>query len=611
MNSGFYNDLESGWHDGILEIVSAAKKSGFVIYGTGAYGKLTYDIFRLWDLTPLCFADDSALYHTQGLPFETGIPVLSLDEAAARYPDAVFIRADNSQYAKIQGLSGIVETKTKNLIKLGLCGKYSRFQPLRYKFLLLYAAAAGVDKFDDIVKTLDGVCIRADQFDWRKINSVIFQSFVNVSGSFMFAQLCDGHPQILSLPLIIEAADRLEIGLASAYLFRLRRLNGLSLAIELMAQIAFLIKDCESIDWFLDAEGNSATENIQLPSIILFKALYAQVNSRDRFSFGDLFKAVHCAYANASGKTYNQNLKYYIYYHVHAFGLRGLYWRELFDEVYCINTIREPVRSTFSFIRRVISNYNLGIQYNQDQVDDIVLYSTPFYWLNKHNDGFYHFLRFCNLDTCEKGYTDTPTRLALESTLEEKIGFMADAALDLIENSNVYFVKFEDLKLRLEETMRAMCETLHIEFDPILLETTANGVKIYESTKYISNERRTAPVDQNDKTSLLSPDYMKYMSEYDIERTKIIFKEVAHYLCYGEYPVKSFSDLTDGEKVKLFNEPYKLQIDCDPQNNHLSEYAYAHDMASAAIFKNVIRQLREKGKNYLISPLENTANENL
>lgn len=589
------------WHDGILEIVSAIRGSGLVIYGVGEYGKLTYDIFRLWGLAPLCFADDTDVYHINSVSLHTDIPILPLDEAARLYPDAVFIRADNHQYTKIPGLNEIVDTKTENLIRLGVCGKYTRFQPLRYKFLVLYAEKMGVGNFDDIIKMLEEVCIKEDQFDRNKINSVVFHSFVNVSGSLMFAQLCDGHPQLLNLPLILETSDRFECILAQVYLFRLRNLKGIPLVIEIMAQLAFLVKDCEKIDWFLDAEGNSVTENIQLPSVSLFNALYAQIKINSNLSFGDIFKSIFCAYANASGRVYNPNIKYYIFYHLHIWGFRGLYWRKFFEEVYYIDTIREPVRSTFSYIKTIASLCNNGTQYTKKSVNNTVL-SDSLYWLNRHHDGFYHFLRLCDLDECEEGYIDIPTGLSVESSLKEKIDYLIDSTLNLITNCNIYFIKFEDLKQKLEETMRSLCKTLNIAFDPIMLETTANGNKIYESTKYTSNDIRTSPIDQNDMASMQSCDYSQYMNEYDVERTKIIFKEVANDFGYGEYPVKSLSQLSDDEKLALLQTPYKLQIDLAPENENLTGVLNGNNISSACVVTSIVRQLREKGKNYLIYP---------
>lgn len=595
------NNLENDWHNGILEIVSAVKEAGFVIYGVGEYGELTYDIFRLWNLTPLCFADDSDIYHTNGAAFKTDIPIRSLDEAVNTYPNAVFIRADSNQYSSIQGLGDIVNSKTEKLIKLGVCGRYTRFQPLRYKFLVLYASEMGIESFNDIEGILECVYVRQNQFDRYKMNAVIFQSFVNVSGSLMFAQLCDGHPQFLSLPLILETTDRLEIGLASAFLYRLRNLSGLSLAIEIMAQIPFLIKGCEKIDWFLDIDGNEITENIQLSSVSLFNALYAQVRPNKKLSFGDIFKAIHCAYANASGKIYNSEVKYYIFYHLHAWGFRGLYWRDFFEKVYYLNTIREPLRSSLSLIRMIISNCRNGDVYEKNSVNNAVLYAGC-YWLNKHSDGSYHYLQLCSFDNCEKGYIDMPTCLLIESTLEEKIDYLSHAILDSMGDSTIYFLKFEDLKLSLNKTMHSLCKLLDIEFDPILLETTANGIKIYESTNYISNDLRTRAIDQKDMISMQSVDYKKYMSEYDMERIKIIFKEIANYFFYGEYSVKSISDLTNDEKMQLFDTPYKLQIDCDLKNESLTRFINAYNMASAVVVKNVVKRLREQNKNYLIKP---------
>lgn len=594
-------DCNTRWHNGLIEIVTAARESGFVIYGTGEYGKLAYDIFSLWNVKPFCFADDSDIYKHECVTIINDIPVITLEEAVKNYPDAVFISADDHQYKKVEGLNDAVTFKNDNLTKLGVCGKYSRFQAVRYKFLVLYAREKNLKTFDEIVEQLQSIDLGEDAFEGEQIDSVIFQSFVNVSGSLMFAQLCDGHPQILSLPLILGDAERFEIGLVTAFQNRLCNLSGLELAIEIMAQIPFLVKGCQKIEWFLDAAGNSVSAGIQLSAVSLFNKLYLQIRNMVSMSFGDIFKAIHCAYANASGKQKKAGLKYYIFYHLHAWGFRALYWKDFFKEVYYLDTIREPVRSAFSLLKEQLPVIESGYRVGEEGIDNGILYDSM-YWLMKQKDGFYHHIYLSNDRNCKGGCIDVPTNLRADASVDAKIDYLVDFTLDAARQAYIYFIRFEDLKLRLEETMRSVCELLQIGFDPVMLETTANGNKIFESTQYTSSAGSASSVDQKDMRSLQPVDYSKYMNEYDIERTRMMFKRIAKYFGYGEYPGKDVSELSDTERTELLTVPCRLQSDYCPDNKYLTPFLVAYNLASSAVVTALVEDLKKQGKEYLIKP---------
>lgn len=64
------------------------QKKGVVLYGAGVWGNIAYNLFKKYDITPLCYADDDV--RKQG-NVKNDIPVLALRDAKNKYLEAVFI----------------------------------------------------------------------------------------------------------------------------------------------------------------------------------------------------------------------------------------------------------------------------------------------------------------------------------------------------------------------------------------------------------------------------------------------------------------------------------------------------------------------------------------
>ena len=83
-------DMES--YRSIYSIVDHVREKGLVLYGAGVLGEIALQIFALFQVKPACFCDDDP--QKQGSNFECdgiSVPVISLDEAAQRFPSAIYI----------------------------------------------------------------------------------------------------------------------------------------------------------------------------------------------------------------------------------------------------------------------------------------------------------------------------------------------------------------------------------------------------------------------------------------------------------------------------------------------------------------------------------------
>ena len=99
------------WHRSFLYCLNEAKHRGLCLYGAGYWGGIALRLFSLFSVTPLCYCDDDE--SKIGKTFHN-IPVLSLKDAAASYPNAVYIVCIDQ--TESYGLWGRVHQK-KNVIQ--------------------------------------------------------------------------------------------------------------------------------------------------------------------------------------------------------------------------------------------------------------------------------------------------------------------------------------------------------------------------------------------------------------------------------------------------------------------------------------------------------------
>ena len=117
------------YYKSFYQIVDSAKQRQLVIYGAGYWGKRTVSIFRLFGITPVCMCDDDSEKIGKSLE---GINVISLDEAKAKYPGAIYIAAAQNNVANSPR-----RRMNRKLRERGLLSKESGFHPFRYLFLEL------------------------------------------------------------------------------------------------------------------------------------------------------------------------------------------------------------------------------------------------------------------------------------------------------------------------------------------------------------------------------------------------------------------------------------------------------------------------------------------
>lgn len=121
-------------------------------------------------------------------------------------------------------------------------------------------------------------------------------------------------------------------------------------------------------------------------------------------------------------------------------------------------------------------------------------------------------------------------------------------------NENVKAVRFEDLKLKPEATLRAVSAFLDIPFSETMLQTTANGVLVGMNPTDV----KKGEVVGFDSTPALN-DHLEVLDPFDIYRLEIVYREEME--AYGYKP----SYYTDGkvytveEVLKLFEKPFKVE----------------------------------------------------
>ena len=169
-------DMES--YRSIYSIVDHVREKGLVLYGAGVLGEIALQIFALFQVKPACFCDDDP--QKQGSNFECdgiSVPVISLDEAAQRFPSAIYIITATS------GAKNGPRDRMKTCLKeRNLLSKDSAFYPLRYLFLL-----------DGGLEALKHSKIPdSSSFTPERLKNIVLFSSTGRSGTMFFDMLMEG-----------------------------------------------------------------------------------------------------------------------------------------------------------------------------------------------------------------------------------------------------------------------------------------------------------------------------------------------------------------------------------------------------------------------------------
>lgn len=482
-------------------MVDKVRSSGLVIYGAGYWGKISLQIFALFNVAPLCFCDDDL--DKQGtclIQDDVKIPIISLDEAVKKYPNAVYFAAASTA----NGRMAPTKVMRSSLREHGVISEYSGFHPIRYLFLL----EGGLEALKRTDRS------ESTNFQIESFKNLIVSNHMGNSGSVYFNTLLEGHPNIVTIPLLRDK-------LAVYYRKRLQYLEGEELLLETVSQVFqyFGYQPTRLAHWFLDRNAQPE-ERIYINSVKFITALGDLLPGRGKVSFAVLLKAVHAAYANCTGKVFDPKQTYWIYvdWHLSNFDTRaldGLLSPDDFVRLEYWFVIREPIQQLFSGLNR-------------------------FYLESPH---FHLFLDGAD------AYIDL---------FSGELGLMLEKT-EATKNKIVKIVRFEDVKKRTRETMQAVSKWMDIPFDEGMLNTTMNGVPVYFPS--VAGDTRNV-ISSSDTTAVDRKDFSMFMTSYDIFRLNLVFQNFKK--AYGyECDVPDYRDFSPEFLLELYKHPFRFEAPRD------------------------------------------------
>ena len=286
----------------LFDIVDTARERGIVFYGAGFWGEITWRIFRLFSVKPLCFCDDDPDKRTQPHPL-TQAPVLDIDEAVRRYPNAVYL-------ATVSNIGGKAAPRYRmNMVlqERGVLSADSGFHASRYTFLLEDHAYA---QLNAPIRREEGV------FHKEHLDRVFFLNHMGNSGISYLDQLIDSHPEILNIAMLGHKTD-----LPQLYESRLQYLAGRELAVEIASQMNPYLK-CSlpeevffssyrlAQQFYLDKEGRPE-QRLYIDGAAFLHFLLQELPEERTISFGELIRCIFAAYSNVIGKPFDPRKIYW------------------------------------------------------------------------------------------------------------------------------------------------------------------------------------------------------------------------------------------------------------------------------------------------------------
>lgn len=492
-------DMES--YRSIYSIVDHVQEKGLVLYGAGVLGEIALQIFALFQVKPACFCDDDP--QKQGSNFECdgiSVPVISLDEAAQRFPSAIYIITATS------GAKNGPRDRMKTCLKeRNLLSKDSAFYPLRYLFLL-----------DGGLEALKHSKIPdSSSFTPERLENIVLFSSTGRSGTMFFDMLMDGHPNILNI-----GGFGAFVSLKKAYLDQLQYLEDDELVIEVARHMqAYFTSHAVKqnlLGHYLTSDGE-CEERVYISPTKFISALAGLLMGKGCVPFTCLFKAIFAAYHNIIGKQYIPGQPYWIFFETHLTDCNtteydGLLSPEDFNRFEHWVIIREPVQQVFSSIQLMYQRWVLERRYR---------------WF--HPDALYK---------CFSGSLG----IGLERRAEN-------------QNKIIKVIRFEDAKRRTRETMQAVCNWMDIKFDECMLETTVNGIKVYFPSA-ATDKKRT--ISAHDTTAIDRHDFSRFLSTYDVFRLNFAFQNVQR--AYGyDCDLPDYRNFSEAFWEELFQEPFRYE----------------------------------------------------
>ncbi|MFR4988253.1 hypothetical protein [Anaerotruncus colihominis] len=456
----------------LFDIVDTARERGIVFYGAGFWGEITWRIFRLFSVKPLCFCDDDPDKRTQPHPL-TQAPVLDIDEAVRRYPNAVYL-------ATVSNIGGKAAPRYRmNMVlqERGVLSADSGFHASRYTFLLEDHVYAQINA---PIKRVEGV------FHKEHLDRILFLTHMGNSGILYLNQLLDNHPNLINIAMLGQMVD-----LATLFDNRLKYLSGRELAIEITSQMspylktslpehAFFKASRLAEKFYLDQSGNPE-QRLYIDAAVFLRFLLQELPTDRTVSYAKLLCCIFAAYANAVGKPFDPQKTYWMLYEIHQanYDISQLnhYIRngDFADHRYLF-IVREPVRHFYAAFKRLIVQ-------------------------EKPHDRDYHIRHsVLELISCDLGLTAEQSEECRDMQMR--------------------LVRFEDAKRNRRQTMQAICTWINVSYDECMETATTNGIPVY-----FPATARGGGVYGADSMSAVEPcDYSDLLSEFDVFRLNLFFQ---------------------------------------------------------------------------------------
>lgn len=491
----------------LYSVLECVRKQGAVFYGAGFTGKIAYQLFSMFQVKPVCFCDDAL--QKQGSEFEcdgVSIPILSLDEAAARAPDAVYITTVSGGWGNQREVMQQRRNVMRNRLRdRGLWSEASDFSPLRYLFLL----EGGFEALKHPVLPDE------TSFTPERIENMILFSSMGHSGTTLLDTLMDGHPNILNI-----GSFGLWAPLKELYLNHLQYLEGEELVLETARQMTpFFTSQIVSrkLIWhYVDCNGD-IEEGIFISPAEFTAALGGILMARGRVSFAVLCKAIFAAYQNVIGKRYLEGQHYWAFFETHEVNcnthtMDGFLSNEDFDRLENWVIIREPVQHVFAALQR---------RFQDIEENELIGRWTI------------------------EGYKNMFSG-SLGSGLEKREKDCGKV---------IKVIRFEDVKVRMRETMEAICGWLDIPFNECLLEATFNGIKVYFPAAAVDGKKT---ISGRDTTAVNRRDFSKHLSSFDVFRLNLVFQNVKR--AYGyDCDVPDYHAFSEECLKELYQYPFRFE----------------------------------------------------
>lgn len=484
------------WYRSIFDLTEEAKKKGLILYGAGVWGKIAVDIFNKLDILPICFCDDAE--SKQGMMY-CGIPVMSLSQAVKQYPDAIYVLSINDNIPAIDRIKMLERLKEKKVSSI-----YSSIHIRFYTFLL---------DIDLNQRNKENENCSQQMLTIKQVSNLLVLNHMSNSGSLYLEQILDSHPSLLMIPAF-------NVSLKELYEERLQYLNGDVLIVEMAAQMASHMKsslDDMCLDQSgilgcdIDKNGNFERRILVNPER-MFHCLKEAVGKKEGLSsLAHTMKAYYVAYNNCIGRSFEQRDNLWIVYHRHEFRNLGLeleehFAKEEFNRIEHLVIIREPLQHFNSVINTFL-------------------------------------IRGVNKVAATDAF--------MTHILHADCGML----LEKVEHKeNIRAIRFEDLKMKLEETMHAFCKYYEISYDDCFYRTTANGIDVYFPTTKENGEY--CFITGQDSTAVTKKDFSATMSQWDQIRFNIAFQKFQR--AYGyQADVPDFMDFSKQGLKELYSFEFK------------------------------------------------------